>query len=158
MIKETERKRDFRDDESDVDSEVFSTPRPSIMRPSVVTTNEALRRPSLARNSIMTPVRGSIVAPAARPGSVTSQLLAIINDSSTRRPGSLLLSSSAVNNNTTLDTTTDMDTTKDTTLDTTTEDVDERLNKLVLSRGYGTNVKDLPALRRPSGLGSFIKK
>ena len=155
MIKETERKRDIRDDESDVDSEVFSTPRPSIMRPSVVTTNDALRRPSLARNSIITPARGSIVAPAARPGSVTSQLLAIINDSSTRRPGSLLLSSAAVNN-TTLDTTTDVDTTKDTTLDTTTDDLDEKLNKLVLSRGYGS--KDLPALRRPSGLGSFIKK
>ena len=121
-----------------------------------------IRRPVIeggVENSGMTP----------RPGSVTSRLLAILQSDKTKRPGSILqaVPGDVSASNITKDTT-DVDTTKDTVgkLDTskdtvasndTTKELEERLERLVLGRGRGLDLKHLQPLRRPSGLGSFVK-
>ena len=156
LIKATEKQRTaaaIKEADSVTDSEMFFSPRPSICRPSILN-NDTLRRPTIRRLSD----RSSIVS-SARPGSVTSQLLAIINDGKSRRPGSILMSH-LDNPNTTNETTMELNTTQDTNdvTNTTYDNLDERLSKLVLGRGRNIDVKNPQALRRPSGLGSFIKQ
>ena len=80
-----------------------------------------------------------------RPGSVTSRLLAILQSDKNKRPGSIL---QAVPGDTSKDTVASNDTTKE---------LEERLERLVLGRGRGLDLKHLQPLRRPSGLGSFVK-
>jgi len=120
----------------------FCSPRPSIniSRPSEIST---LRRPTIGESS----VRGDSFI---RHASVTSQLLALAGDrdkDKTRRLGSILMTRDASVN---LDNTTDLDTSKDSNFTSTTIDpAEERMKQMTLNK---------PILRRPSGLGSFIKK
>ena len=55
------------------------------------------------------------------------------------------------------DTTMQPDTSKDNNDNRTYENLDERLSKLVLGRGRNQDHMNPQALRRPSGLGSFVK-
>jgi len=156
LIKTTEKQKTaaaIKEAEAVADTETFYSPRPSICRPSILK-NDTLRRPTIGGLS----ERSSIIS-SARPGSVTSQLLAIINDGKSRRPGSILMSH-LDNPNTTNETTMELNTTKDTNdvTNTTYDNLDERLSKLVLGRGRNIDHKNPQALRRPSGLGSFIKQ
>ena len=167
MIKEVEEENDAekrKEAEEDTSKDNFYTPRPSIVRPSMMMVNGDtlgdLRRPSIEgaveRRSGINP----------RPGSITSRLLATLKSDTTRRPGSILMNppSDLSASNTTKDTT-DVDTTKDTvditntTKDTTLDpDLEARLQKLVLGRGRGLDLRtNLQPLRRPSGLGSFVR-
>merc|ERR1712112_84971 len=127
LIKTTEKQKTaaaIKEAEAVADTETFFSPRPSICRPSILN-NDTLRRPTIGGLSD----RSSIVS-SARPGSVTSQLLAIINDGKSRRPGSILMSHLDNPN-------------------TTNENLDERLSKLVLGRGRSIDVNNPQALRRP---------
>ena len=156
LIKTTEKQKTaaaIKEAEAVADTETFFSPRPSICRPSILK-NDTLRRPTIGGLS----ERSSIIS-SARPGSVTSQLLAIINDGKSRRPGSILMSH-LDNPNTTNETTMELNTTKDTNdvTNTTYDNLDERLSKLVLGRGRNMDHNNPQALRRPSGLGSFIKQ
>ena len=148
MIKATEKQKTaaaIKEAETVTDSEVFFSPRPSICRPSIFN-NDSLRRPTIGGSE-----RSSIVS-SARPGSVTSQLLAIINDGKSRRPGSILMNQKD-NFNSTNDATKKLDTNDN---NRTYENLDEKLSKLVLGRGRNQDHMN-QALRRPSGLGSFVK-
>jgi len=167
MIKEVEEENDAvkrKEAEEDTSKDNFYTPRPSIVRPSMMMatgdTLGDLRRPSIEGAA----ERRSGINP--RPGSITSRLLATLKSDTTRRPGSILMNppSELSVSNTTKDTT-DVDTTKDTvditntTKDTTFDpDLEARLQKLVLGRGRGLELRNnLQPLRRPSGLGSFVR-
>jgi len=167
MIKEVQEDQDAvqrKEAEEDSSKDTFYTPRPSIVRPSMMTGGDTmagdLRRPSLEGAADKRP---GIVP---RPGSVTSRLLAAIKSDQARRPGSILLNpaSDISASNTTKDTS-DVDTTKDTvditntTRDSTLDqELEARLQKLVLGRGRGLDLRNnLQPLRRPSGLGSFVR-
>jgi len=156
LIKATEKQKTaaaIKEAETVTDSEVLFSPRPSICRPSIFN-NDSLRRPTIGGLSDRS--RSSIIS-SARPGSVTSQLLAIINDGKSRRPGSILMSQRD-NFNSTNDTTMEPGTSKDNNDNNWTyENLDERLSKLVLGRGRNQDHVNPQALRRPSGLGSFVK-
>ena len=141
--------------EEETNPESIFTPRPSVARPDF-THNDAMRRPVIGARA----ERSSI---SARPGSVTSQLLAIINDGKARRPGSIFSANKEADvsaANTSRDTSA-ADTTKDTlniTSNTSMEEnLETKLNKLVLGKGRGLDMKSLDPLRRPSGLANFIK-
>ena len=167
MIKEVQKDEDAvkrKEAEEDSSKDSFYTPRPSIVRPSMMTGGDTLvgdlRRPSIEGGADKRP---GIVA---RPGSVTSRLLAAIKSDQARRPGSILMNppSDMSASNTTKDTS-DVDTTKDTvditntTRDSTLDqELEARLQKLVLGRGRGLDLRNnLQPLRRPSGLGSFVR-
>ena len=141
--------------EEETNPESIFTPRPSVARPDF-THNDAMRRPAIGARS----ERSSI---SARPGSVTSQLLAIINDGKARRPGSIFSANKEADvsaANTSRDTSA-ADTTKDTLNVTGNTSMEENLevkfNKLVLGKGRGIDMKTLEPLRRPSGLANFVK-
>lgn len=154
VIKEKEEAVTMKDDKSDADQESFCTPRPSIIRSSLIQ-NDSLRRPSLLGQA----ERKSIVA-QARPGVVTSQILSIINGGGGRRPGSILQNQTDLSSyaNTTHDTTFDLDTTRET--DVASERPVERQKMMFGAASNSTiGMKPLPPLRRPSAmLGSFVKK
>lgn len=168
MIKEVEEEQTAtkrKEAEEDTSKEMFYTPRPSIVRPSMMvakgdTLGGDLRRPSIEG---VAEKRAGI---APRPGSVTSRLLAQMKSDQARRPGSILMNppSELSATNTTKDTA-ELDSTKDTvditntTRDTTMDqELEARLQRLVLGRGRGLDLRNnLQPLRRPSGLGSFVK-
>jgi len=154
VIKEKEEKVVVQDDKTEDEQESFCTPRPSIIRSSLLH-NDSLRRPSLL-GQMSQAERKSVIA-QARPGPVTNQILSIINGGGGRRPGSILQNQTDISSfaNTTHDTTFDLDTTRET--DVASEHQGERQK----TTGYNNPIgmKPLPPLRRPSAmLGSFVKK
>ena len=170
MIKEVQDEQEAverKEAEEDTSKDTFYTPRPSIVRHSMMlakgdTLGGELRRPSIEGAAEKRP------AIVPRPGSVTSRLLTMIKSDHPPRPGSILMNPSSdlslSATNTTKDTT-DVDTSKDTvditntTRDTTMDhELEARLQKLVLGRGRGLDLRNnLQPLRRPSGLGSFVR-
>jgi len=157
LLKRTEEEKRMKEESRKAGEEAteeFITPKPSIniSRPSQIYKVDTLRRPS---NTGDVSGRDSLVRPGSmtRHGSVTSQLLAMVGDRDKRskKRGSILM-----NNNLDIDSTVDLDTSRESNITSTTVDpLDQQLTRMVLEDRPSSQYL---SLRRPSGLGSFMKK
>ena len=148
MIKEVQDEQEAverKEAEEDTSKDTFYTPRPSIVRHSMMlakgdTLGGELRRPSIEGAAEKRP------AIVPRPGSVTSRLLTMIKSDHPPRPGSILMNPSSdlslSATNTTKDTT-DVDTSKD-TVDIAVTDLPEPLSPTNATVSPRSTVKETP--------------